>query len=70
MIGIENAPFTYEYNNYYKILPEIHSWHSDPVRIGDGKKVDPNFVYSSDKNNEWMTNETLKDFIDKNHFID
>ena len=26
MIGIEDAPFTYEYENYFKILPQINNW--------------------------------------------
>lgn len=38
MIGVDDAPYTYEYNNFYKILPSIHSWDLDPYRIGKGKK--------------------------------
>jgi UDP-N-acetylglucosamine 4,6-dehydratase len=54
MIGFEDAPNTYEYNDYYKILPTIHNWSKDPLRIKDGKKVADDFVYSSDTNTEWM----------------
>jgi UDP-N-acetylglucosamine 4,6-dehydratase len=32
MIGFEDAPNTYEYNDYYKILPTIHNWSKDPLR--------------------------------------
>ena len=39
MIGIEDAPYTYEFNSYYKILPMIYGWSLDPLRIKDGKKV-------------------------------
>jgi hypothetical protein len=30
---------TYEYFEHYKILPEIHDWHTDQERIKDGKLV-------------------------------
>ena len=50
MIGIEDAPFTYEYKNYFKILPSINNWHLDKERIGKGKKVAESFTYSSNKN--------------------
>lgn len=54
MIGVEDAPFTYEYEGYYKILPQINDWYLDPQRIGSGKKVHDNFVYTSDTNEDWM----------------
>ena len=34
MIGIEDAPYTYEYPDHFKILPSIHDWDKDPERIG------------------------------------
>ena len=66
MIGSEDAPHTYEYNDYYKILPAIHNWSQDPLRIGDGKLVDPSFTYSSDNNIEWMSVDFLRTWIEKN----
>jgi UDP-N-acetylglucosamine 4,6-dehydratase (inverting) len=62
MIGMEDAPYTYEYSDYYKILPAIHGWSKDPARIKDGRKVSEGFVYSSDNNNQWMTEEELKEW--------
>ena len=47
--------YTYEYRGYYKILPAIHDWSSDPARIKDGSKVPPDFVYSSNTNADWMS---------------
>jgi len=67
MIGFEDAPYTYEYSNHYKILPSINSWANDPERIGSGKKVADDFIYSSDNNKEWMNISELKDWIEKNH---
>ena len=66
MIGLEDAPFTYEYLNYFKILPAIHKWSEDPGRIGNGIKVDREFTYSSDNNSEWMQVEELRKWIKKN----
>ena len=66
MIGEEDALHTYEYAKYFKILPAIHQWSSDPERINDGVKVPSDFIYSSDNNTEWMLIETLQSWIEKN----
>ena len=63
MIGSEDAAFTYDYGDYYKILPAIHQWHRDEQRIKSGKNVKNDFSYSSDTNNQWMTVENLRDWI-------
>ena len=44
MIGEEDAPHTYEYDTYYKILPAINNWSSDQKRINKGKLVSSNFI--------------------------
>ena len=64
MIGLEDAPHTYEYEGHYKILPAIHNWSSDPTRINSGIKVDERFMYTSDNNTEWMSIETMRDWIE------
>ncbi|MDB4042759.1 UDP-N-acetylglucosamine 4,6-dehydratase (inverting) [Gammaproteobacteria bacterium] len=66
MISISDAPYTYEYNNYYKILPAINNWDNDPKRINKGKKVASNFSYSSDSNKDWMSPEELSQWIKLN----
>jgi len=66
MIGFEDAPHTFEYEGYYKILPAIHGWSSDKNRIKHGKKVDDNFTYTSNNNKEWMTIDDLKMWIELN----
>ena len=66
MIGLEDAPHTYEYNDHYKILPAIYNWSSDPRRHKGGVKVNENFTYSSDQNDEWMSIEELKQWIESN----
>ncbi len=64
MIGFEDAPHTYEYDDHYKILPAIHNWSSDHARINSGVKVDDGFMYTSDNNSEWMSVDELKAWID------
>jgi UDP-N-acetylglucosamine 4,6-dehydratase (inverting) len=66
MIGIEDAPYTFEYSEHYKILPAIHNWSVDPFRINGGEKVSPDFTYCSDNNTEWMSIEALRSWIDMN----
>ena len=67
MIGSEDALYTYQYDEHYKILPAIHNWSEDPMRIGSGIKVDPTFTYSSDNNADWMSVEQLQSWIRLNH---
>ncbi len=66
MIGEEDAPHTYEYDEHFKILPAIHNWSKDSVRIKDGRKVPEGFAYTSDNNSEWMDIDTLRAWIDAN----
>lgn len=63
MIAVEDAPHTYEYDTYYKILPAIHNWSSDPRRIAGGRKVTEDFSYTSDKNSAWMSVEQLATWL-------
>ena len=66
MISKEDAPYTYEYDDYYKILPAISDWSTDDRRIDGGLLVSPDFSYSSDLNPEWMKNDELIDWIEEN----
>ena len=66
MIGIEDAPHTFEYSEHFKILPAIHNWSSDIARIKDGAAVAEDFTYSSDNNPDWMSIDALRSWIVKN----
>jgi UDP-N-acetylglucosamine 4,6-dehydratase len=66
MIGAEDSYYTYEYPEHFKILPAIHSWNLDGQRIKDGTKVAEGFSYTSDNNQEWMSQDALKTWIDTN----
>jgi FlaA1/EpsC-like NDP-sugar epimerase len=66
MIGAEDSFTTFEYPGHYKILPSINNWGIDAKRIKDGKKVVEGFVYSSDTNDEWMSDADLQAWMDAN----
>ncbi|MDA1155127.1 MAG: UDP-N-acetylglucosamine 4,6-dehydratase (inverting) [Proteobacteria bacterium] len=63
MIGTEDALYTYEYDAHFKILPTINDWANDPVRIKNGRKVADDFSYTSNNNPDWMTDQTLTDWL-------
>ncbi len=63
MIGVEDAPYTFEYEDHFKILPALHNWGSDPDRISNGVKVPNGFSYTSDNNKWWMSKEDLSNWV-------
>ncbi|MAT87321.1 MAG: UDP-N-acetylglucosamine 4,6-dehydratase (inverting) [Aestuariivita sp.] len=65
MVGAEDARNTYEYDEYFKILPMLYGSSTSTARIKDGKKVADDFVYSSNNNKDWMTRETLISWVNK-----
>ncbi len=66
MIGPEDAPYTFEYENHFKILPAIYKWSEDPKRIGKGRRVAEDFTYVSNTNPEWMSVEDMQVWIKEN----
>ncbi len=66
MIGQEDAFYTYEYEEHFKILPAIHNWSTDEARISGGKKAPEGFVYASDNNTEWMSVDELRQWMSAN----
>ena len=65
MIGVEDAPYTYEYDGHYKILPAIFDAFKNIEWIGDGIKVSNDFCYTSDNNSDWMSIPNLQSWIDE-----
>ena len=63
MISEHDAPYTYEYEDYFKILPATYSESQKNKSIKNGTLVEPNFVYSSDANSQWMTIEELRNQV-------
>ena len=66
MIGVEDAHFTYEYPEHFKILPQICEWGTMESMIKGGKQVPEGFSYTSDNNKEWMTIPQLREWIEEN----
>ena len=66
MISAEDANYTYEYKDHFKILPTINNWGNSPQRIKNGIKVAEGFTYSSDSNTEWMSEQQLQSWINQN----
>lgn len=66
MIGEEDAYYTFEYPEHYKILPVINEWSTSSERIKDGVKVAEGFTYRSDNNTEWMTGDELMTWVKSN----
>ena len=66
MISNEDSYYTYEYSDYFKILPQINNWNKDKVRIRNGRKVSEGFTYSSNNNSEWMSKNNFKVWLDSN----
>jgi UDP-N-acetylglucosamine 4,6-dehydratase (inverting) len=66
MISPEDAPHTFEYEDHFKILPNINNWAASPSRIKNGRPVPEGFLYSSDTNSDWMSPDDLAAWIDAN----
>ena len=63
MIGVEDAPFTFEYDDHFKIFPAIYDWWQGEKSFQSGIKVNDAFTYTSDMNNEWLSIQELRDWI-------
>lgn len=66
MIGPEDSCYTFEYEEHFKILPNINQWSTSPERIKNGTRVPEGFIYSSDNNSEWMSEQDLTAWIERN----
>ena len=66
MISVEDAPNTFDCGSYFKILPNPWGGRPDERETNYGERVPNDFVYASDSNNEWMSTDTLQDWILKN----
>jgi UDP-N-acetylglucosamine 4,6-dehydratase/5-epimerase len=66
MISPEDSYHTYEFADYFKILPAINGWSQDPKRIKGGILVPEGFSYTSDNNSEWMSVSFLRRWISDN----
>ncbi len=65
MIGIEDTPYTYEFDGYYIIFSQIKN---DNViqKMNEGKLVPNDFSYTSLNNRDWMEKGYLSEWVKKN----
>jgi FlaA1/EpsC-like NDP-sugar epimerase len=66
MIGSEDAPYTYEFGDYFKILPMRHQWNDIPFDVSKENLVKADFTYSSANNTEWMSKLELQTWLQDN----
>jgi UDP-N-acetylglucosamine 4,6-dehydratase len=67
MIGNEDSRHTYEYQNYYIIIPEIFTHNESLLKNylegREGKKLPEGFTYCSETNTSWLRIEDLKKLL-------
>ena len=66
MVNIDDAKNTYEYEDFYKILPHSQNRNLKHYNLNNCLPVSDGFSYSSDKNSEWMSDQYFLDWFDKN----
>lgn len=65
MIGSEDAPYTFDFNDHYRIYP-LATYGEERFEIAASKKIAEDFVYASDTNEQWMTVQQLRSWLSKN----
>ena len=66
MISTEESPYTYEYKEFFKILPQV-SDNYKKYKVSKKNLVKKNFFYRSDANHTWMKRAELQKWIKKNY---
>ena len=65
MIDSNESENTFEFNDYFKIVPRIFSPEITKKIIINGKKVKKDFEYVSNINKNWITKDKIKKLIKK-----
>ena len=63
MVSKYDSNSTIEFKDYYKILPDVKYKNILKKMALNGKKVEKNFEYSSDKNSDWMKVSQLRKLL-------
>ena len=63
MIGLDESNNTYEFKDYYVIIPAIFNKSKFKQFLKKSKKVKNNFVYSSNTNTKWLTQNKFKKWL-------
>ncbi len=60
MITEDDSRHTLEFDEYYVVEPEFHSWSNERHMHNGGKAVKEGFRYASNLNDKWLTTEEIK----------
>jgi len=63
LIHEEEGRNTVDMGDYFVILPQFEFAKNTRRHYRESKKVDENFVYKSDKNDQWLSESQLKDML-------
>ena len=63
LISMDESRYTYEFDEYFKILSPLNNWNNSKKRKGFGKRVIEGFSYESDKNEHWLSGHQLADWL-------
>ena len=63
MVTAEDAVHSYEFDNHYVIAPQFPWW--DAQYCLKGKSLPDGFIYSSDRNDWWLSDEDLQELAEK-----
>ena len=66
LISSDEAPYTYEFDQHFKILSPINGWSLCKKRTEGGMKVDESFFYTSENNPYWLNNNDLIGWLKSN----
>lgn len=61
MITVNDSRNTVDMGDYYVVQPDMEWWNSEPA---DGCPVPEGFHYASDKNEQWLTTEELREMVE------
>jgi len=67
MITSSDSLRTYEYDDHYVIYPNYDWWTVETGIIPGGKKVEPEWEYTSDKNTWWLSVEDMRNLLREAH---
>jgi len=63
MVSVNEALLTFEYDDYYCIMPAYNTWTVEPPP--GGKKVADDFVYSSETAEQSVSDDDLRRLVEQ-----
>ena len=63
LISMDESRYTYEFDEYFKILSPLNNWNNSKKRKGFGKRVTDGFSYESNENEHWLSGRQLANWL-------